>query len=213
MMFNTELTAFPSPPADLAQFVDARQMEVFEATEKIDGRDCLLIANHTSEIYLDIDRNFALVRLDAYTLDIGQAKNGLPPIEGRWLSGRKVHSGFRDYGNGIWLPTRMELIHYDEDGKTSGEDITTVQKMEINPDLDDAFFSDIIPEDAFVADGIRDMAYVYRDRTSIGGLLEDTVPSKKTTTLRWISTCAGLAILVLLIGVAVGRRYMRRKGM
>ncbi|NQT17780.1 MAG: hypothetical protein HQ582_33805 [Planctomycetes bacterium] len=215
MMFNTELTARPSTAADLAQWLDdPARVQVFEATETIDGRNCLLLGSSATQIYLDMDRTFALVRVDTYRLERNEAPDthGLSTIKGRWLKGRRTASDFQDYGNGIWLPNRTELVHFDKDGKILAEKTTRVQNMEINPILDDGFFSEIIPEDAFVVDGVRNMTYVYGERASIGGLLRDTVPSKTTTRLRWISVCAGLVLIVLVISMTIRKAHMRRKG-
>ena len=82
--------------------------------------------------------------------------------------------------------------------------------MHFNRPLPKSFFSDVIPEDAMVSDGINHLVYVYGDRTSIGGLLNDTVRSKRVMIFRYISVTLGLVMVIIAL-VMKYREYRKRK--
>jgi hypothetical protein len=216
MMFDSSSVAnFPHSGVELAAHIDDNQLRVFETTEEIDGRTCLVLANRNSKVWLDIDRNFALVKYTyRFTEHVTPKGADLQVISGRWLQRRKVASDFEDYGNGIWLPNDFKIVFYDKAGEETGYQHVTVQAIEINPTFEDAYFAgSVIPDGSIIHDGVRGMIYPKGEDVSIGGLLEEAVPTKKTSFLRWVSVCAGLVLIGLVILWLVMKVYRRGKGL
>lgn len=205
MMFDGDRVTIPAKSLDLAKYIDGYQLVVLEATQKIQGRDCLMLDSLANRIWLDIDRNFALVRHDEYSVtQIETAVKYEPVTTGRWLKQRKDASGLHDHGNGIWLPSEIKIVGYNEDGGTTGQKLISVNQMEINPKLGDKIFSDsIFPPHVGIVDGVRKMLYTSDERASIDGLLREEVSAKKKKTLfLWTNVC----VVVLLVCILIARR-------
>ena len=208
MMFNSSFFSMHSTASDLVRFLEANSFHVFEHTAVIDGSECLLVANMGFQFYLDMDKSFAVRQLDSFAFDYVDADAGAPmAIRRRKLSDRRIHSEFTDYGNGVWLPLEMKLTHFLRGDEPEDEYISVVS-MEVNPEIDGSVFVDIIPNDAFVADGTRGMTYIYGDRSSIEELVRSNVPDKTGTLsmIVWINVAVIVAIVSVFLVVWIMRR-------
>ena len=63
MLLDQRLVEITNSTCDIVEFLKGREFVVFEQTQMIDGVNCLLVANTAFEVFLDIDRNFAMKRL------------------------------------------------------------------------------------------------------------------------------------------------------
>lgn len=207
MLLNPALTGGTEAArlADLATYVDPSAYQVYEKTTRVDGTDCLLFANDVAHAYLDVERNFALVKLDVFELEWSEPEGReLPAIIGRKATTSVSLSDFENFGNGLWLPRQIStesFQHFGSGGQLAWQEEPEVEeirvsKMQVNPVLDPSVFSDIIPDNVMVADGIRGTAYVQGDRLSIGSEIEKNVDQKSRNMFLWVNSF----VLVLFVG-------------
>jgi hypothetical protein len=161
-------------------------------------------------IFLAIDKDYSVIQQEIYSVETKDYDNGWRPIA-RYLNTQLIHSDFEDLGNGIWLPRKSITMNYDASGKVINQDTVEVEKMEMN-NVKDTFFTDFIPENSFVADGIGGLTYRWNERASIGGLLKETVKPKSTRLYQRISVIIGLIMIVLAVIFEIRKRILQRRG-
>ncbi|MDR2409793.1 MAG: hypothetical protein LBE13_17020 [Bacteroidales bacterium] len=182
---------------------------VFEKSEKIEGRECLVVSTLMENQYFDSDRDFSLIRTDRFRPIASNSSNG-PILTGRVLSSKTILHDLHDYGNGIWLPDRIVKDYYDNKGMLSRQDTVTVSSIEINKGIDDTYFTDFIPDDVIVSDTANKAVYRWGERDSINSLIKDTVKSKRIFIYRYISIISGLALIFIALAMKY-RQYLKNK--
>ncbi len=200
MAYNPKLIDSSGTAMDLARYLEKGHFHTFEQEERVDESNCLVVASLRDAIWLDIDRGFSLVQLDSHKVELGASADGMI-MTGRSLKKRRTCSEFRDYGNGLWLPFLIKETYFTANGKVDQKrsSSVSVQKMDINKEIPESAFTDVIPEDAMVTDGPRGLIYRYSDRASIDGLLGDYVKSKRSRYLRNISVFLGILLIVMAV--------------
>ena len=184
MLFRPQLLDMKDVTVNIVDFLNLNYFTVVEATSTIDDSRCLRVGCLAYEMFLDLDRNFAIKRLDSYTHKTTDAGDGLPVIVGHSIKGSIAHSGFTDYGNGIWLPSKIEVSH--SDGSST---VVEAKEIQINPQIPHADFVDIIPDGVLVKDGVKELVYVWGQRSSIDQVLQETTPVKSRWVLVWVNLC------------------------
>jgi hypothetical protein len=226
-LFDTR-TCFPHSGYDVVMFLEGDILDgnvfiddsgneisrvppnIFEKIEDIDGHQCISVSSYNDTWYFDINRDFSILRCESFD-SILSDRNDNAVLIGRRLSTRRTLCDLYDYGNGIWLPSKIISEYFDDKEKLTSEDIVTVSSIRINQGIDDAFFVDFIPKNALVADGIKGMTYRWEDHASIDSLLRDTVKSKRVFIYRYISIISGFALIFLVLAMKY-RQYLKNKG-
>ena len=108
---------------------------------------------------------------------------------------KTVLHGLKDYGGGIWLPSRAEIVRYAEDGSVESEKEIVYDKIKINRRIRDSFFEDVIPDDAMVMDEFRVMDYKWRDRNMLDIPEKDRPAVRNQRVYRSICVAIGLALI------------------
>lgn len=202
MFYNSnEYEDAPSPGMDLVCLLNNPATILLETPIMKDEHMCLLISDGIHRVYLCQEMNYAVVCEEVFVTDRKLQQPGF--IAPKKRNSSFVSRNFIPYENGIWLPSRVESVFYGDDANMVQKIITDYEEVIVNPKIDSSFFENIIPDDAFVFDGINKITYKYGDRASIGALLKSTVKSKVITTFRWLSVISGL----ILIAVALFMRY------
>jgi len=195
---------------DLVNLPDGTKLNfpphVFEKIEVIGGHRCIAVSNYRTTKYFDIERDFSLISSEYFTHTISD----LP--QGRMFAGRALYSrtklyDLKDYGNGMWLPSRVEIEIFEDNGKMKQLDKIFVKSFEINKGIDDAFFTSYIPDDTIMSDVERGLVYRWGDHASINSLLKETAKSKRVWTFQIISMTAGIVMIL----IALIRMYLRRR--
>lgn len=196
---------------DLVNFLDDGVTMVCEDIEVVDDQRCVVLCNLKMRAWLSIEWDFSPVKLEVYSVKQGDF-NGLNTIVGkRILIERRDFHGFKDYGNGIWLPSEINIEYYDlESGAPSVTvtNTTIASSIEINSGLKKVDFTEFIPDGTIALDGPRNLIYEWGEGTSIGGLVDDVVTRKRTSNILWY---VNVTFVLLLIGIVCYRSYHRRK--
>ena len=198
---------------DIVQFLSRKGFaHVFKQEKTINGIRCLVVLNEMCRFYLAIEKDLSPVRYELFSLRMKADLNPSSSIErfaGRSLIFRRDFSNFVDCGNGIWIPLVIEDTRFSEDNRTDVVRVN-VKDVQINKGIPDAFFTDVIPDDAMVADGIRGLVYRQGDHASIEGLLKETVKSKRVFIFQYISVTIGILLILIWITVKY-LAYRKRK--
>jgi hypothetical protein len=208
MLYDTNNFDSSHPGFDFAVFFSQLSMVVFEKKEYCNKSECVIVAGMGHRLLLDINRDFSLVKSISYFHHFENTSEG-PKTVKRTLLSTRLLSDISDYGNGIWLPSKIENIHYSPNEEVIASDIIQCAKIEIN-NVSDDFFENIIPNNAIVFDGIRKMTYKQSDSPSIDSLLKETAKSKRILIFRYISVISGLALIFIAI-VMKYRQYLKNK--
>lgn len=206
-LFDTKLYGFPHPTLDMIMFLEGDDGRgkpyyppiTFEKGEVINGSSCILVANGNHSAFLDVDKDYSLVRFEEYAPKISQNSAGVTVLVGRYIVFRATLHDLRSYGNGIWLPQEILSEGYDHEGRLILRDSVLVTDVHVNTDLPDSFFTDIIPSNALVSDGKNQMTYRYNDRASINALLKETAKSKRVWIFQYISMTVGIVLILIWI--------------
>ena len=197
MLLDPRIVGVEDSGVDLSLFLRKSNFAVFEEVVDIDDSRCVLVATYPYKAYLDLDRNFALKKLESIKHESVPDSDGFPVVTRHSVKAHSIHSGFIDYGNGIWLPTKIVTEH--PNGATT---VIEVVEAEVNPEIADADFVDIISDDAKVLDVVRGLTYVWGERSSIDHALVDAAPPKKQPSAGnnlawWVS----ITIFLVAIGI------------
>ena len=203
MVFNTNKLNDSQKSLDLYVMLNTPGTHVYQKRTVIDGVSCILVANMARRVYLDPERDFSVIRYEGYRVEFGTDDN----ITGASLITRRVFEDLKDYGNGLWLPSKIKNSFYENGQKIWAETIT-VEKLAINEGIDESLFTGNFPEKTLVFDVDRNFSYLQSDSPSIDGLLRSVVQSKRVWTLQIISVTLG----ILMIVAALARLwYLKRK--
>ena len=170
-----------------------------------------MIASLSYRLMLDIDKDFSMVQICGTSCVPRDIPND-PVLERVFLRSQRTLYGLTSYGNSIWFPKKSVSEYFTVDSEAPYMiDTVDYEKIEMNHNLPDSYFSDVIPDGALVADSIRDMVYVWGDRASIGSLIKETVKSKRQTIFRNLSLVLGLC-LIACWGIIEWRKRRLLKG-
>ena len=181
---------------------------VFEKIESVEGEKCIVVSDFSTAMYFAVEKDFSLVQSEVYSQIMTTIANGGGVLSGRKISARTKFSKMKDYGNGICLPSNIELERFN-DNPVQYEKVV-ILSVKINEGIKDNYFTDIIPDDAIVADAENVMVYKQGDRSSIEGLLKDAAKSKRVMIFRYISVTLGL-IMIAIWFVLKYRKYLKKR--
>jgi hypothetical protein len=140
---------------------------VFEGSFDSDGVNCLLVATQSQRTWLDPARDFCVVRFEQYSFRKQQAI----------LNGSQKFHDFVDYGNGIWLPNRIQRDFFNrETGQSSFSSTISINEIKVNKGLGDDLFVNIIPDGTMVIDGVNNVSYVQGNEKSIEEAFGRAIP-------------------------------------
>jgi hypothetical protein len=205
MLFDTQQCSFPYPNFNFLSFLVQKDLVVvYEKKEIVDKRECIVVASLSQRIYLDVNYDFSIIRIEHYAF---KRENGKKI---RYLLSKTSLNNLRDYGNGIWLPNSIQIEHFNPLGNITDKFVVDVSTIEINKNIPDNYFTDFIPDNVIVADSVNNLVYAYKDRPSIEETLKSVIQRKNITIFRWISLISGLA-LILIVLVIKYRLYIKNK--
>jgi hypothetical protein len=199
------------PLFDLAEMLAITGVLVLEDTEDVEGSKCLVMTDGLFRVYLDKARDFSVVRIELWDR-IEDPKGSKDLYRGREVTKRRDLKELEDYGNGIWLPKKVECVSY-EHGIPVERETTIVESIEINKGVDDKVFTDIIPKNAIVMDGIGKSVYRYGSRASVEGMRSETTKTKSQWKIGfiWLNVIA-LIVLVCIFVLRKWYKFRRNKG-
>ena len=182
---------------DMAKYLEERKdLYLFEKPEIIDGHRCLVLTDQNSKIYLDADKDYCVYAVFLHSrLEKSKWGGGYISRHTSEPTGKTVLHGLKDYGGGIWLPSRAEIVRYAEDGSIESEKEIVYDKIKINRRIRDSFFENIIPDDAMVMDEFRVMDYRWRDRNLLDIPEKDRPAVRHQRVYRSICVALGLALI------------------
>lgn len=195
---DTDLGVVGLRPYDLLELLNAEGVIILQELEEVDGRRCLVVTDSVFRVYLDVERDFTVLRLDGERLAFDKFGRAI----GYRLEHTRRFEAITDHGNGLWLPHTMETT-FLEDEKVVNRKRTDVLELALNEGADDVF-GNIIPKRAFVFDSIRGASYRYGEEASIEGTLGAAVDDR-TTRIRWVLLIVNV-VAVCVIGFVFWRR-------
>jgi hypothetical protein len=224
--FDSKVFGFPYNNTDVVSFLtgpfitlpDGTKTNlvpfVFEKLEIIDNRKCIVVSDFNVSMFFDIERDFSLIQRDGYHQVMTTSSSGETMLSSRELVARTRLYDLTDYGNGIWLPSKIEIERFskpriphalqDKVIFSAKHEIVNVSSIQINQGIKDDFFTDFIPNDAFVSDLDNKLVYKQGDKASINSLLKETAKSKRNFFWNYVSIVTGL----LMIFVALSLKYL-----
>ena len=196
---------------DCFSFLQSRGACILQEKVTINGIPCLVMIDPVRRAYFAPELDYSLIRYEQFYLNYPEGNtalslNSAAPV-GRQLSFRRDLLDHRDKGNGFWVPSRVEDTYYIS-GQVSGRTLVSIEDVQINKRIPDDFFVDVIPENAFVFDNVRNITYFQREASSIDGLLQETVLRKTVTVFRWVSVIIGLAMISIAVGFKIRKRML-----
>ncbi|MDR1962675.1 MAG: hypothetical protein LBQ50_02735 [Planctomycetaceae bacterium] len=211
MLFDTKKCNFPHEGFDIILFLNDSNVDIYEKKEIINGFECIVAASLTRRIYLAINYDFSVIRKEEFRqVHVPSPANNEPVLIGRELILRSTLTDLKNYENGIWLPSKIEVEIFDKKGSLEKREEIVSSLIKINQGIDDNYFIDFIPEDAIITDTSRGIIYNNNDNASIDGLLKETVKSKRVFIYRYISIIAGFAMIFIVLALKY-RTYLKNK--
>jgi hypothetical protein len=192
-------------PYDLLELLNADETILLQVLEEVDGRMCLVVTDSVFRVYLDVERDFSVLRLDGERLAFDEAGRAV----GYRLEHTRRFEAITDHGSGLWLPHKMETTFLNDE-KVVNRKKTEVLELAVNEGVDENAFENIIPKGAFVFDSIRAASYRYGEEASIEATLGAAV-GKGRTRIRWVLVIANVVALCV-IGGLFWRRRARHVG-
>lgn len=199
--------------SDMTKLLELHPVCLFGKPEMIDGHRCLLLAERDTKIYLDADRDYSIYAVFHHGRLKESEWGGYMPSHTTEPTSKKVLHGLKDYGDGVWLPSRVETVSYAEDGSVKSEKEIVYDKIKVNRRIRDSFFEDVIPDDAYVTD-VTDKSdvktYKWRDRN----LLD--IPARDRPAVRhqcvYRSICVAIGLVLIVVGAFAKWRKRRLAG-
>ena len=163
-------TGLDATRTDMVAFLQDTLTVVFEKTQTIDGVECVVVSDLTSTLYLDPNRDFALVKMDINSFEFDGDSRGFK-VEPRFS---RINSEFVDYGNGIWLPKKSTFTELFE-GTDTIERVVLLDEATVNKQIPGNLFEDIFPDGIIVIDNINNITYGTSVDTTISQLMSSSV--------------------------------------
>jgi hypothetical protein len=139
-------------PFDFVKQIES--LVVYETHETIEGMECVVLGLGNDRYYLCPAFGHALVGYDSGpTFDKEAGRLIAGPNQGK-----RRNTGLTNYGEGIWLPDRLEETHHKA-GELKLRRVVEITRWQVNEKQDHELFRDVIPVGTEVADGIRGEAY------------------------------------------------------
>jgi hypothetical protein len=197
---------------DFVLFLNDPQTIIYEKKEKVDNCECIVVSDLKQRIYLDIERDYSVIKKENYTHLFKQSEiDKKPVLVGAKLVAQTRLYNIKNYGNGIWLPENIETNVKNKNGNIVKKEFIKSLCIKINENVDDSYFTNIIPDNALVSDGIRKLVYKQSDHASIGALLKETVKPKSTRLYQRISVITGLIMIVIAVVFEIRKRILQRR--
>ena len=139
---------------DLAE--QMRTSLIFETPVEIDGIECLAFGCFQEMYFCAPELGYAFIELRSGKYRLDKATGAYEKSDSCLV---QKNSDFVEVIDGLQLPQTIEHIHM-RDGEVFVDFTTTVQKYEVNEEIPDELFTDIIPNGVHVIDGILGFGYV-----------------------------------------------------
>lgn len=136
------------------------------------GRRCVVACDFNHEVWMDVDKNFAVVKSVKYK-KMDENLN--------WSPAEVVSFGnFVDFGNGLFLPLNFQIDYYLHDkNEVYACAKVTVKDLKINQGLPRSYFSDVFPDGTLIQDNLSGTAYKSGMTVSIGQILDEQILDKR----------------------------------
>lgn len=126
-------------------------------------------------VWLDVERGGAVLKLVSFnTVRDGDGVDVKPSFV-------RLAEDFKDYGNGIWLPSKITIYHVppgtdlDQPDRFIRYEELRIQECVVNKPVEDAVFRDIFPAGTNVSDTIANVTYIKGDIPDSGPELSEFV--------------------------------------
>jgi hypothetical protein len=138
---------------DLAH--EAEHSFFYETPVEIDGVECIVFGTSLNMIFCSPEHSYALmeVRSSEFAFD---KESGRYVRDGSFVI--QKNSDFIEVADELWLPKTIEHL-FERDGEAVVDYTTTVESYEVNEDIPEDLFTDIIPEGVLVTDVVLDLIY------------------------------------------------------
>jgi hypothetical protein len=178
---------------------------VIEDQEIANGQNCIVVIDGLKRYFLDPQKDYSIVKFEQFDYIYDSSEH----VIGRKKIQLSNYLDYIDYGNSIWIPSKIETIYYSN-GSVIGNTIVDIKEVKINSGIKENFFTDVFPENTLVSDAIRNMVYKQSDSPSINSLIKETAKSKRIFIYRYISIISGLALIFIALGLKY-RAYLKAK--
>ncbi|MDQ3331006.1 MAG: hypothetical protein M3552_10175 [Planctomycetota bacterium] len=185
--------------SDAAAF--ARMTFVYETPVEVSGTGCIVVGNNNRQWYFSPEHSFAALEYHSGGVRFDQGT-------GRFVRSdtfsRVANSGLENISPGLWLP-RTSTYELSRNGTVVEKYSTTVSSYKVNTELRSSLFTDVIPDGAYVADGVQNATYV-SGRANVDERL-DTITEKppQRAAWRWL-VAANVGLLSIVVLAFVVRR-------
>ena len=181
----------------------------------VDGSEChVLESKYRQRIWIDPALGFAVRFREMYQNITERPKETWP------LAHRYSYRDFQKMSDTIWLPRVVDIVAYvsakEPEGRWNLPGWSTsihVKKLAVNDRVSDRLFKISFPPGTTVIDDIHNRFYFVGDANEELDITvskeRDRFPTSRTRHLSWLLVVN--AILVVMIAVAIGYRYLRRK--
>jgi hypothetical protein len=171
MLLNTQTTVLgASIFHDMGTYLDQDPTAVLEERQNSDGQSCIVIGQPDMTALFCENQGYCLMQLNVFG-------------RGRQRFASRSLMGHRDYGNGIWLPTRIVDEKWIDNDHLKSRTEMDIETWEVNKGIPKEYFTNVIPKGALVLDQIRGISYVAEEGNSIEDLLSNAAVSGRTK--RW----------------------------
>lgn len=190
---ETQKLAEFAPILDLSALLsgDAGYAFVGEKTEIVNGQECVFVSNVATDIYLDISKDYSVVKMvwNQLTTDFIDGGRKIVPYKTVNMTDHI------DCGNGIWIPRKIVVLSAFE-GEVGMKTTMTISIAKLNEKFEDSIFVNIFPEDALIADAVSNLVYEWGEKASIDSLLKATAKSKRVWIFQYISMTIGIFMII-----------------
>ncbi len=161
---------------------------IIERESTFNGHRCITVGQPGSLTYLCPELNYAVVGTVGSKYQIDRKTN-------RYVEDPDYqicrNEDFQEFANGLWLPKRS-IQQVFRGGKLAGEEIVAVDKMEVNADLPDSVFTDVLPNRMLVTDQIARKTYrIGGPNQPVADSSDPAEPVEPVETWKWFTNVNG----------------------
>jgi hypothetical protein len=177
---------------------------VYETPEIANGEECLVAGNTSRQCLFSLNHKYALVEARSGEIDFDASKGAFIRSNSHSLVS---NSGFVDVGEQFYLPSTSEYT-LTQDGKRVEHFVSRLEAQEADKKLPDDYFANIIPDGAFVADGIQNATYRLGEvPVAASGVETNAIEGRNYSSLFLL---ANGAIIVIITALIIRRRLITR---
>jgi hypothetical protein len=144
---------------DLESFLEAEKTHVLDRDIQLNGKKCIVVLDLSTKIYLDPEKDFSVIRFEKYAHNAVPTQLQSTPIPlssllgqdvritGRKLIYRSDLTDLKNYGNGIWIPSKIENTIFNttfNEQNVVEQSVVTIEDVRVNEGIPQTFFTEIV---------------------------------------------------------------------